>query len=147
MTFGFRPRTLHCSAIRSEEEVFPLEDGPASITIFLDARFSKILSAMCAYPRSCSDSAMLISSTAFPDRIFRLSVATFSMPTMAHQSEYSFNVVAILLWRRIGITFVKSFIVGGCRQNPSPMPVMSKIFRQPVEGTRGPWNESASPSR
>ena len=35
MTFGLSPNTLHCRAILSDDDVFPLDDGPAIITIRL----------------------------------------------------------------------------------------------------------------
>ena len=86
-------------------------------------------------------------STALPALMAEFSEPTLSIPMIEHQSEYSFRVAAILAWRFIGMTLEKSVIAGPWRQNPWPMPVMSNVFRNLVDGMRGPCMVSALPSR
>ena len=81
---------------------------------------------------------MLMISVALPPRMALLSDPTPLIPTMLHQSEYSFSVAAILDCRVIGRTLSKSLMDGSCMQNPWLNPVMSNFVSMPVEGTSGP---------
>ena len=111
MTLGLSPSTRHWRAILREEEVFPLDEGPAIKTILASRR--SISSAMAAYFLAAKASEILIRSLARP-----LSIALFNWPKplifiMLHQLEYSLRVAAILDWRCIGISLLKLPITGG----------------------------------
>ena len=67
--------------------------------------------------------------TALPSLTALFSVPMLPMLMMEHQSEYSLSAAAIFPWRFIGITLQKSVIIGDCRQNPLPIPLMSNTLR------------------
>ena len=67
--------------------------------------------------------------TALPSFTALFNVPMLSMLMIEHQSEYSLRAAAILPWRFIGITLLKSVIIGDWRQKPSPIPLISNTFR------------------
>ena len=80
MTLGFSPSTLACWAMRSDELVLPLDDGPDIITMGHLRRFQNIWSAACAYLRSWRASHRLIRSMASPSTMVSLSFSMVSIP-------------------------------------------------------------------